>query len=839
VHRDRAAEHEADTEVVAVGRDVDGLVEEMTLDEKASLTAGEDLWSTVAVERVGVPKVRVTDGPNGARGPSIPGSATATAACVPCGAALGATWDVALVRRIGEMLGEEARSKACRVLLAPTVNIHRSPLAGRNFECYSEDPLLAGRLAVAFVGGVQSRDVATTVKHFVGNEAEFERMTISSAIDERTLREIYLLPFELAVREGGTLGLMTSYNRVNGEYPNNRADLLAGILRGEWGYEGFVISDWFASANTVAAAEAGLDLEMPGPRRAFGSRLADAVRRGDLDETDVDAPVRRLLEVFDRIGALDDPIEYEIESIDKPEHRALAREAAAGATVLLRNDGLLPLDLAAARSIAVIGPNGRRAQIMGGGSASLDVHYRITPLDAIRARVGDEVTLAYERGCDIDRTVPPLGGESLRRSDGRSGLDVEFFATPDLSGDAVHRGQVARSRLQFLGSPHPSLPAEGFSLRATGTLVLEETGAHTFTLVQAGRARLLVDGKTVLDGFVEPPPPGPDFFGLGSEEVSSEVELEAGRAVDVVIEYSTEGSSVVHGVKIGGRPPVPGDQIGRAETVARDADAVVLVVGTNDDWESEGHDRTSLKLPGDQDELVRRVLACNPNTVVVLNTGAPVTMPWIDDARAVLQMWFGGQEMANALVDVITGDVDPGGRLPTTFPKRLEHNPSFGNFPGENGEVRYGEGLFVGYRWYQSRRLPTEFDFGHGLSYTTFSISQPTLSSSTISPGDGVTLSFSVTNTGDRRGSEVVQCYVAPIGARVTRPESELKAFAKVHLAPGERETVELTLDDRAFAYWDPPTSAWRVDAGEYEIRIGRSASTIDHVLALTVAVPA
>jgi beta-glucosidase len=819
-----------------VNRDLDALIEEMTLDEKASLTAGDDLWSTVAIDRVGIPKVRVTDGPNGARGPSVPGSASATAACVPCGAALGATWDVTLVRRVGEMLGEEARTKACRVLLAPTVNIQRSPLAGRNFECYSEDPLLSGRLAVAFIRGVQSKGVATTVKHFAGNEAEFERMTISSVIDERTLREIYLVPFELAVREGGTLGLMTSYNRLNGEYTNNREDLLAGVVRGEWGYEGFVISDWFAAAQTVPAAVAGLDLEMPGPRRALGARLADAVRAGHLDEEVVDTTVRRLLHVFDRVGALDDPADVEITSVDRPEHRALAREAAIGATVLMKNEGVLPFDLTKARSIAVIGPNARRAQIMGGGSASLDVHYRISPLDAIRECVGDDVEVVYERGCEIDRTVPALGSESLRRADGSPGLDVEFFADPDLAGAVAHRGHVGQSRLLFLGSPHETLPAEGFSLRATGSLVAEDPGPHTFTLVQAGRARLALDGDVVLDGFAEPPPPGSDFFGLGSEEVTADVDLEAGQTVDVEIEYSTRESAVVHGVKIGCRRPVPPDLMDRAESVARAADVVVVVVGTNDDWESEGHDRTTMALPGRQDELTRRVLACNRNTAVVLNTGAPVTMPWLDAAGAVLQMWFGGQEMAHALVDVLTGQADPGGRLPTTFPERLEHNPTYGNFPGEYGEVRYGEGLLVGYRWYTTRRLPTALPFGHGLSYSTFDLSDVGLSSSTFAPGDTLTATVTVTNTGARAGSEVVQCYVAPIDAEVTRPAFELKAFAKAHLGPGERQTVELVLDDRSFAHWDPSRSGWRVDPGRYEVRLGRSCADLGHALPVTVS---
>jgi len=817
------------------GRDIDELVDRLTVDEKASLTAGEDLWSTASVDRVGIPKVRVTDGPNGARGTSVPGSAGATAACVPCGTALGATWDVELIERVGQMLGDEARSKACRVLLAPTVNIHRSPLAGRNFECYSEDPLLSGKAAAAFIRGVQSRDVATTVKHFAGNEAEFERMTISSVIDERTLREIYLLPFEIAVREGGSLGLMTSYNRLNGSYCTDHADLLAGILRDEWGFEGFVLTDWFAATSTIDSAKAGTDLEMPGPARAFGSQLADAVRRGELDEKYLDGQVRRLLSVFDRLGALDDPPGVGEKSNDLPEHRVLAREAAVSAMVLLRNDGLLPVDASGVRSVAVVGPNADRAQIMGGGSASLSVHYRITPLEAIKQQLGDQVSVSHARGCDIDRTVPPLGGRSIVGADGSPGLDVEFFADPDFAGPVVHRGRVSQSRLLMLGAPNENVPAEDFSLRASGRFTPAENGIHTFTLIQAGRARLIVDGTVLIDGIADPPGRGSDFFGFGSAEASADVELASTRPIEVVIEYSSSHSAVVHGVKIGCQVPTPSDLLDRAVEEARAADLAIVVVGTNDDWESEGHDRTSLALPGAQDELVRRVLEANPRSVIVLNTGAPVTMDWADDCRALLQMWYGGQEMANALADVVFGEAEPGGRLPTTFPLQLEDNPSFDNFPGDKGEVRYEEGVLVGYRWYDSQGIATRFPFGYGLSFTTIDLSAPQVSSDAFTPGDVLTVGVQADNVGTRAGSEVVQCYVAPIEPHVIRPRMELKAFSKVRLDPGSTAEVHFELDDRAFAYWDPSTSEWRIDSGRYELRIGRSSADIAHVIPITV----
>jgi beta-glucosidase len=851
-----------------VGARVEGLVAGLTLDEKALLTAGADMWSTVAVDRLGVTSVVVTDGPNGARGPTIPGAVDHTSACVPCGSALGATWSPELVERVGAMLGEEARTKTARVLLAPTVNIHRSPLAGRNFECYSEDPLLSGRIAAAFVRGVQSRGVVTTVKHFAGNDAEFERNTINSVIDERTLREITLVPFELAVREGGALGIMTAYNRLNGPYCAEHEWLLHDVLRGDWGFEGFVLTDWFGQGSTSGSARAGLDLEMPGPGRIYGPALAAAVRDGAVDGQLLDDAVRRLLTVFARVGALDDPPGAQPQSVDRPEHRALCRVAATEATVLLRNEPVgaapvLPLDMGTVVSLAVIGPNADRAQIMGGGSASLAPHYRVTPLDAIRERLDENVRIRYAPGSDTDRTVPPLELGQVSAPDGEPGFSVELFSAGRPGGDAVHRTH-RDGRIIFFGDPAPGvdgLDATSFSFRATGRFVTDTAGTYLFTMVQLGRARLVVDGRLAIDGMDDPPPPGESFFGLGSAEMAVDVEVEAGRPVELVVEWSSEGSAVLRGVQIGCRALAPPDLLERAVATAAEADVAVVIVGTNDDWESEGYDRESMDLPGDQDELIARVAAANPRTVVVVNAGSPVAMPWVADVPAIVQVWFGGQEMAHAIVDVLTGAAEPAGRLPTTFPLRVEHNPSFGNFPGENGEIRYGEGLLVGYRWYDARDLETRFPFGHGLSYTTFQIGMPAVAAD---PGAGVRVVVPVTNTGARRGAEVVQCYVAPPKARLFRPVKELKAFAKVWLEPGETTTVTLELDAvRAFAYWDPgdrtPTGAttgpagipalgggpsrwrppdeagWHVEPGEYQLHVGRSADDITHVVPVTV----
>lgn len=840
--------------------DPDKLLQALTLEEKALLTAGADMWSTPAIERLGLPAIRVTDGPNGARGSSLLGLGDASAVCVPCGSALGATFSPALVERVGAMLGEEARTKSCRVLLAPTINLHRSPLGGRNFECYSEDPLLTGRIAAGFIRGVQSQGVATTAKHFVGNDAEFERHTIDSVIDERTLREIYLRPFEIAVKEGGTLGIMTAYNRLNGTWCAEHPDLLNGILRGEWGFDGFVVTDWFSAGSTVGSAQAGLDLQMPGPGRFFGASLAEAVASGEVEESVVDDIVGHMLSVWSRIGALKDPGDGEERSIDRPEHRLLAREAAAESMVLLRNDGLLPLDRGAIRKLAVIGPNADRAQIMGGGSAALRPHHWTTPLDALRERLGDDVEIVHERGCWTEMTTPAIAASVV--SEGR-GFSVEHFAGLDCSGDPIHRQAGQSSQLMYFGRPAPDLTPGDFSLRAVGRYVPQETGEYTLTLVQAGRARVLIDGEVLIDGFENPPPRGKAFFTMASEELEAGVSLRAGEEVEIEIQYAAQGAVVLAGAKVGLRPPVGEGLVERAVAAAREADAAVLIVGTNGDWESEGHDRTSLALPGDQDRLIREVCAANSNTVVCVNTGAPVCMDWSDRTRALLQIWFAGQEMGGALGDVLFGERDPGGRLPTTLPLRIEHTPSYGNFPGENSELRYGEGLLVGYRWYDTRGIDVRFPFGHGLSYTQFEIGAPKPSSTHFDAGEVLRVEVPIENVGDRAGSEVVQCYIEPERPRLFRPDRELRAFEKVHLEPGESTTVVLEFDDRAFAYWDDADRdfeklekdgggvsqavpagrghdhrkqpGWYVDAGGHLLHIGRSSVDTAHVVAIEI----
>jgi beta-glucosidase len=818
----------------------------LTIAQQASLTAGADMWTVPGIPEHGIPAITVTDGPNGARGSALLGAGRATALCVPCGSALGASWDPALIEEVGAVLGEEARTKGARVLLAPTINLHRHPLGGRGFECYSEDPLLTGKIAAGFVRGVQSRGVAATAKHLVANEAEFERTTISSVVEERALRELYLLPFEIAVREAELLAVMTSYNRVNGRFCSEDAALLTDWLRGEIGFDGVVMTDWFAVGSSLDSARAGLDLQMPGPDRFFGKPLENAVKAGDLDPSVLEATAGRWLKLIDRLDAWAD-VPVAEQSVELASHRNVAHRAAVAGTVLLRNDGTLPL--APAASVALIGPLAARAHIMGGGSAQLKPHRAPSLYEVLAPQLGDRLTL--ERGCDIDKSVRALALPAT----------LELFATDDWTGPVHESGPVPDLRLLWFGSPSPGLDEAAFSLRARGSVAVRESGAHTFTLVQSGRARVLVDGRVVLDGIADPPGPGTEFFGLGSEEVVVTVDLQAGTTVEVVVEYTSVGSVFLHGVKVGHQPPQDTDLISRAAQAAAAADVAVVVVGTSEEWETEGQDRQSMALPGAQDELVRAVIAVNPRTVVVVCAGAPVTMPWADDAAAVLLPWLGGQELAHALDDVLFGRAEPSGRLPVTLPLRIEHCPAYGSFPGENDAVVYREGLLVGYRWFDTRHLPVAFPFGHGGSYTTFSWGPGTLSHQVFSSSP-VTVRVPVTNTGDRVGSEVVQVYVRPLASRLTRPRSELKGFAKIELAPGQTQTVEVVLEQRAFAYWDDGSSehegllerlgegsvvpadsgpaprtcpGWYVDQGPVEIVLARSISDVVEVLRLEV----
>ncbi len=693
---------------------IEQLVSALTLEEKVSMAAGSGAWFSTGVPRLGIPAYKVSDGPNGVRGEGLSGSKSAL---FPVGTAMAATWNVALIGAVGDALAAQCAAKGVQVLLGPTVNIHRSPLAGRNFECYSEDPYLSAEIAHALISHVQRNGVACCVKHFVCNDSEFERMTISSDVDERTLHEIYLYPFERVVVRTGVWSVMSAYNRVNGVYASANEALLQDVLKVQWNFDGVVISDWGGTYSTLEPARAGLDLEMPGPARHMGDKLLAAVREGSVAIDAIDAKVRRHLRLLLRTNRLDATEPGPERSVDEPAHRALIRRVGAEGMVLLKNEGLLPL--ADPRRIALIGPNVLEPQVQGGGSSAVAAHYIVDPRAGIAARWPDaDITIA--RGAVNFKYLPLLPPHQCRVPEtDRAGYEIAFYNNLTMAGEPALVNQRRSGNLVWFGRFSDKVEAE-FSARLTTTFVAEVSGVHRFSLMSAGLSRLFVDAATVVDNW-SAQTPGDSYFGMGSNEVIGAVELRAGEPVSLTAEFSRATKAIMAGMRIGMAPPTLVDDIEHACDVAAAADVAVVIVGLTGEWESEGHDRADLELPGSQGELIRRVARSNPNTVVVINAGSPIRMgDWLGSAKSVLQVWYAGQEYGNALADVLSGTVNPSGRLPMTVPKRIEDTPAFVNYPGERGHVRYGEGIFVGYRYYDHKQIEPEFPFGHGLSYTQF-----------------------------------------------------------------------------------------------------------------------
>jgi len=809
---------------------INALLHALTPEEKVSLLAGASTWSTAAIERLGIPAIKVSDGPNGARGGGSLAGGTITSACFPVGIALASTWNPELIEQVGQALGEEAQTKGAQMLLAPTVNMHRSPLSGRNFECYSEDPYLTARIAVAYITGLQRQNVGATVKHFICNDSEFERNTISSEVDERTLREIYLPPFQAAVQEAKTWGVMSAYNRINGVFAGENATTLLTILKHEWGFDGIVMSDWFGTKSTVDSINNGLDLEMPGPSIwRDGTQVLEEMKTGAIKSEAVDEAVRRVLRIVMRSGSFEHPVSPEEQAIDRPEHRALIRTTAAESIVLLKNEGnILPLNTEKLKTIAIIGPNAKTAQIMGGGSAEVNAHYAITPYAGIVNHVGENVARSYEIGTTNHKMLPRLDASLLTARDDKDApkFYIDYYNTLDLSGEIVYQSTTNTANQIWVGSVAPEVETANFSARLTGTLTPQESGMHAFGITSAGLSRLFVNGQEVLDNWTKQTH-GDTFFGMGSSEVTAHVDMTAGQLYELTVEYSSQDMMMLRGFRLGYLPPVAEDAIERAAALAVRSDVALLFVGLNGDWEGEGHDRPDMELVGQQVALIEQVAAANPNTVVVLQTGSPITMPWLDKVAGVIQAWYPGQECGNAIADVLFGTVNPSGKLSQTFPQRLEDNPAYINYPGEHGRVRYGEGIFIGYRYYEKKQVAPLFPFGFGLSYTSFAYSNLHLSTPTMAPDETVTLAVDVTNTGKSMGKEVVQVYVRDVQSTVARPMKELKRFTKVALNPGETKTVTFTLDREALAYWDDAEHAWVAEAGEFEILLSSSSQDI------------
>ncbi|KAF2086574.1 glycoside hydrolase family 3 protein [Saccharata proteae CBS 121410] len=814
--------------------DVQAILASLTIDEKISLLAGQNFWETVPIPSKGVPSLKTSDGPNGARGAEFANGTTA--ACFPASVCLAATWDTSLARSIGNALAEETRTKGAHVILAPTVCLHRHPLGGRNFESFSEDPLLAGTLAAEYIKGVQEKGVGATIKHFAANEQETQRFTVNETVSERALRELYLKPFEIAIKAAKPWAVMTAYNMVNGTHADSNEFLLKKVLRGDWGWEGLVMSDWGGTNSTAESINAGLDLEMPGPTRWRSlEQVKKAFDEGKTSEEAITKCAKNVLDLLVKSGKFEDPSTPPEKAIIKPEHQKLIRDVGGSGMVLLKNDGILPLKKEALqkKKIAVLGL-AKEALIHGGGSASVNAHYKITPWEGLKAALGEDVEMVFAKGAHTFRLLPPMTG-GVTDSEGNPGFTLSNYASRDFSTPAV------KSRNYPSGHWCPVLTndvAEAAVL--TGTFSPATTGSHYLGFSGLGPSQLSINDEMVWeqkDNYHDPM----GFLLGGGEQKNFQYKFEQGKEYKIEIrslrpETSEESNSIIDGLMgfyLGFMPEEEHDEDVEAQAVAlaKESDLAIVFTGHTKDWETEGQDQASFNLPanGSQDSLVDAVSKVNKNTLVVNSTGVAVAMPWLDSVSAVLQTWFPGQEAGNAIADVLLGKVNPSGRLPVSFPKRLEDAPAHGNFPGEmkDGrlEVEYAEGVFMGYRHYD--RVSSEkvlFPFGYGLSYTTFEVSHVAVREQ----NGGYEVEVAITNTGSVAGAQVVQIYVGPAGeTRIEVPVKQLAGFTKATLEPGQSTRKSVVVPEQSFAFFDEGCGRWVVEKGRYAIFVATSAADV------------
>ncbi|KII89537.1 glycoside hydrolase family 3 protein [Plicaturopsis crispa FD-325 SS-3] len=773
------------------------------------------------------------------------------AKCLPSATALGATWDPELIEEVGlKLLAAESKLRAASVVLGPTCNIQRNPLGGRSFESYSEDPYLSGIIAAAYVNGVQKGGIGTAIKHFVCNDKEDDRMGSDSVVSERALREIYLMPFMLAQKYSKPWSFMTAYNRVNGIHASENTHLLQEILRDEWKFDGLLMSDWFGIYSIDTSINAGLDLEMPGTNKW---RTLDLMNRSigsrKLTVRTVKERARKVLELAQRCAqgapeVLDG--DGEERTVESEEDKALMRKLAAESIVLLKNEGgILPLQPEKLKKIAIVGGNAKAIVLSGGGSASLKPSYYISPFDGLVSALPSDVEVTYSEGARAYMTMPSLDYEMFTANGERGWIGTWHNHTSDDSMEVVEEpiqtSLIDETRM-FISTSYPKGITRKWTLRLRGQLAPRPKDTNfEFGLIASGRAKLFVDGNLVIDNWTRQRR-GDAFFGSGSQEEKGVYTLKAGTKHDVFVEFCNvrapadgdEDEAVMDsnpGVRLGGAEVQDPDELmAAAVEVAREADVVLAVVGLNADWETEGYDRTTLALPGRTDELIQKVVAANPKTVVVTQSGSSITLPWADSVPAIVHAWYLGNATGDAIADVVLGKTNPSGKLSLTFPKRAEDLPSFGHFHSEHGKVRYAENLYVGYKHYHHRKIAPLFAFGHGLSYTQFAYSDLQLSAPSVSNSEfALTASVTITNTGAVRGSEVVQLYTTlPTTSELTHPLHVLRAFGKARdLEPGASQTVVLKLDKYAVSYWDERISRWVVEQGVYTVSVGPSSEAL------------
>jgi beta-glucosidase len=805
---------------------IDELLDQMTLEQKVSLCHAGSKFALSAVPRLGIPEFSMSDGPHGVRHEICRDSWDPVeteedrSTYLPTGTALAATWNPALARRFGEVLGAEARHRGKDMILGPGINIIRTPICGRNFEYYSEDPYHIAKMVVPTVQGIESQQVAACVKHYAANNQELNRQGVDARMDERTLREIYLPGFEAAVVRGKCLAVMGAYNKFRGQYCSHNEYLVNRILKDEWNFDGCYLSDWAAVTNTFDAARFGLDIEMgtdkPYDEYYLARPFREAIERGELGEALVNDKARRNLRVMFRIGMFDSNRKSGERNTAK--HHQTALEIAREAIVLLKNEGgVLPLDKNHLSRIVVIGDNAVARHAAGGHSSGVKAFYEVTPLEGLRDRLGSNGLIEHFQGYpaqsgDFQSIDPHYLGVADERA-GTHGWRAVYWRQRDRQGESISRADTAIDFDWKDSTPFPGAGLGQISADWVATFMPPRSGAYEFVLLGACHACFFVDGIAVIHRFEG-----------GSETVCKSIELEAGRAYEFRVEFSP-GPSPVR-IKMGWIPPWnrrEREDEGRLIEAVKSADAVLFFGGLNHQYDLEGTDRRDMALHEGQNELISRIAGLNPRTAVVLVSGAPVEMPWVDKVPAIVQMWYAGMEGGNAIADVLLGNTNPSGKLPMTFPKALENSPAhaLGDYAAE--VCRYEEGIFVGYRWFDARKIEPLFPFGHGLSYTKFELSGLSVESTEA----GVRVSLTVQNTGGRAGSEVVQIYVGQPASSVERPPRELKEFAKVALEPGQSRRVQFDLPRTAFAFWSDAREDWVVEPGEFILEAGASSRQI------------
>jgi beta-glucosidase len=793
-----------------------GALAALTVEEKVQLLTGRDFWTTWPIEKIGLRRILVSDGPSGVRGetwderdPSLN---------LPSATALASSWDPDIARRYGAAAAVEARRKDVDVVLGPTINLHRSPLGGRHFEAFSEDPVLTADLAAAYVRGVQDNGVGATPKHYVANDSETDRFTVDVRVGDRALRELYLLPFEKAVTEARAWLVMSSYNRVNGVTVTEN-DLLETPLNTEWGFDGVVVSDWTA-VRSLDSARASQDLVMPGPDGPWGEALVQAVRSGAIPEAAVDRKVARILTLARRVGALGGA---PAEPAWVEDGVAFARLAAIEGTVLLENRGELPWDPARLRSVAVIGDNAALARTQGGGSATVIPEYTVSPLDGLRAALpGAEVS--YSRGAVVQQGVTELPlAQMTNPVTGGPGLRARFL---DADGTELHTEDRRSSALVWFGGNAPISRSAAVELVTLFTPA--ESGPVRVGFATVGHGKIYLDGKLVVDEVAESEHTDLGAALMAPPTAAAEVSLAAGTPVELRFEYDLTGRTGpladLLWLRFGTEPAaVDADAlIAAAAQAAAEADVALVVVGTNSVVESEGYDRTSLALPGRQDDLVRAVAAANPRTVVLVNAGSPVLMPWREQVAAVLVGYFGGQEFGHAVADVLLGRAEPGGRLPTTWPAAEADVPVLSTTP-TGGRLDYAEGIHVGYRAWLKHDAGPAYWFGSGQGYTDIALTSIQAPAS-VAAGEDFPVTVEVANQGQRDGKQVVQVYAERPDSAVDRPVRWLVGFAPVRVPAGRTAQVQISVPTRLLAYWQ---DGWRYEPGAYQLRAGASVTDL------------